>query len=57
MRACRPRQEVRSSGGEGGDGRCDGAVPGKDLWDWVPEGSLAGFFWVGFLGLGGPWGL
>ncbi len=24
---------------------------------WVPEGSLAGFFWVGFWGLGGPWGL
>ncbi len=24
---------------------------------WVPEGSLAGFVWVGFWGLGGPWGL
>ncbi len=24
---------------------------------WVPEGSLAGFLWVGFWGLGGPWGL
>ena len=24
---------------------------------WVPEGSLAGMFWVGFWGLGGPWGL
>ncbi len=25
--------------------------------NWVPEGSLAGIFWVGFWGLGGPWGL
>ncbi len=24
---------------------------------WVPESSLAGFVWVGFWGLGGPWGL
>jgi hypothetical protein len=24
---------------------------------WVPEGSLAGICWVGFWGLGGPWGL
>ncbi len=23
----------------------------------VPEGSLAGICWVGFWGLGGPWGL
>ncbi len=22
---------------------------------WVPEGSLAGIFWVGVWGLGGPW--
>ena len=31
-----------------------------DVWPvggWVPEGSLAGVFWVGFWGLGGPWGL
>ena len=25
--------------------------------NWVPEGSLAGICWVGFWGLGGPWGL
>jgi hypothetical protein len=25
--------------------------------NWVPEGSLAGILWVGFGGLGGPWGL
>ncbi len=24
---------------------------------WVPEGSLAGILWVGFWGLGGPWGV
>ena len=24
---------------------------------WVPEGNLAGICWVGFWGLGGPWGL
>ncbi len=28
-----------------------------DATNWVPEGSLAGFLWVGFWGLGGPWGL
>jgi hypothetical protein len=24
---------------------------------WVPEGSLVGFVWVGFWGLGGFWGV
>jgi hypothetical protein len=31
--------------------------PMLDRFFWVPDGSLAGICWVGFWGLGGPWGL
>ena len=34
-----------------------GPLEQKCLLCWVPEGSLAGICWVGFWGLGGPWGL
>ncbi len=43
-------------------GCCLPPVPSKPyefigFGDWVLEGSLAGFVWAGFWGLGGSWGL
>ncbi len=36
---------------------CPMWISRRDCVVWIPEGSLAGFLWVGFWGLGGPWEL